>query len=55
MIGDVCINQSGDVFRINEIVTSGGLYITWEEIFDNQDNATDFLLEKGYKPLDVDN
>ena len=48
-IGMLRIRQDGPVFRVDEIVTLDGLYITWGECFASKESARDFLSARKYK------
>ncbi len=47
---DVRVRFTGWVYRIDEIVTMDGLFITWDNCFRTEESAIAFLKRKGYIP-----
>jgi hypothetical protein len=47
-LGAVRISPVGQGYKIDEIVTKDGLYITWDDFFGSKSSAEQFLIRKGY-------
>lgn len=48
-IGSLRVRYNGYVWRIDEIVTKDGLYITWDGAFTSEESARLHIQSKGYQ------